>query len=69
VAAFEKLASTNYNIQQVELILKGFGKGRQGFLSAISGQHGEFLKDKVVRITDATPLRIGGTRLPNKRRR
>ena len=69
LATFEKLANSNLEIQEVEIVLKGFGKGRQGFMSAMAGQHGEFLRNKVVRVTDATPLRIGGERLPNKKRR
>jgi len=56
-------------VEQVEIVLKGFGQGRRGFISAINGQHGDFLRKKVVRVTDATPLVIGGTRVSNKRRR
>ena len=69
VAAFEKLANSNLEVQQVELVLKGFGKGRAGFISAVSGPHGEFIRSKVVRVTDATPLVIGGQRVKNRKRR
>jgi ribosomal protein S11 len=69
LAAFEKLANSNYEIQQVELVLKGFGKGRTGFISAVSGPHGEFIRNKVVRVTDATPLQIGRERKANRKRR
>ena len=69
VAAFEKFSKTSYKVEQVEIVLKGFGQGRRGFISAINGQHGDFLRKKVVRVTDATPLVIGGTRVSNKRRR
>lgn len=69
LAAFEKLANSNYEIQQVELVLKGFGKGRAGFISAVSGPHGEFIRNKVVRVTDATPLQIGRERKANRKRR
>jgi small subunit ribosomal protein S11 len=69
VAAFEKFSQTDLNVDQVELVLKGFGKGRAGFLSAIESAHGEFIKKKVVRITDATPMQIGAIKARNVKRR
>ena len=69
VAAFNKLAQTDHEIREVELVLKGFGNGRKGFLSAVLGQHGDFLRNKIVRVTDSTPLKIGGTKVRNKPRK
>ena len=68
VAAFERFLKKDYKIEEVEVVLKGFGPGRVGGLSALSGQHGEQFKSKVVRVTDATKVRIGRTRLRNKKR-
>lgn len=68
VAAFEQLAKSNHVVNQVEIVLKGFGLGRRGFLSAIEGHHGEFLRQKVVRVTDATPLQIGYVKARNEKR-
>ena len=68
VAAFEKFAKSNYEVREVEIVLKGFGQGRKGFLSALEGHHGEFIRNKVVRVTDATPMQIGHIKAHNKRR-
>jgi small subunit ribosomal protein S11 len=68
VRALERLADSPYKVREVELVLKGFGNGRYGFLQAISGPKGEFVKRKVVRVTDATPLQIGRIKARNARR-
>jgi ribosomal protein S11 len=68
VAVFERFLKKDYKIEQLELVLKGFGPGRAGGVSALNGQYGEPFMKKVVRVTDATKLRIGGTRLRNKKR-
>ena len=68
VNAFRRLAATDYEVRQVELVMKGFGPGRKGFLQAISGPQGDFIRRKIVRVTDATPLQIGGTKARNEKR-
>ena len=68
VAAFERFLKKDYKIEELEVVLKGFGAGRAGGLSALNGQHGEQFKSKVVRVTDATKVWIGRTRLRNKKR-
>lgn len=52
----------------IELVLKGFGPGREALISALGSAPGEEIRKKVKRITDATPLKIGGVR-PKKRRK
>lgn len=54
--------------EKVELVMKGFGKGRSTFLAALEGKEGTGLRPHIVRITDSTKLRFGGTR-PKKLRR
>jgi small subunit ribosomal protein S11 len=56
-------------VEQIELILKGHYSGRGGIIAALNGPHGERLKQKIVRVTDATPIIIGGTKAKNKPRR
>ena len=68
VAVFQRFQGKDYKIEELEVVLKGFGPGRAGALSALSGLHGEHFKRKVVRVTDATKVRIGATRLRNKKR-
>ena len=68
VAAFQKFAEKGYDAKEVELVLKGFGKLRAGFLNALLTPHGERISRKVVRITDSTPLQIGRITAPRKKR-
>ncbi|TFK86499.1 translational machinery component [Polyporus arcularius HHB13444] len=51
-----------------ELFLKGFGQGRDAILTALTTAVGEQVKPKLRRITDRTPLKIGGTRGQKTRR-
>jgi small subunit ribosomal protein S11 len=55
-------------INQLEVVLRGFGQGRVAIQKALLGQEGRGLREKVVRITDATRLKFGGTRSPQPRR-
>jgi len=68
VATFERFLKKDFKIDELEVVLKGFGAGRAGGLSALNGQHGEPFRRKVVRVTDATKLRIGRTPLRNRKR-
>jgi small subunit ribosomal protein S11 len=54
---------------QIEIFFKGFGKGRDAFLSALTMTEGESIRDLVVRLTDRTPIKIGGTRAKKMKRR
>ncbi|TAQ86247.1 hypothetical protein B7494_g5417 [Chlorociboria aeruginascens] len=55
-------------ITQMEVILRGFGAGREAVTKALLGSEGRFLRGKVTKVTDATRLKFGGTRSPNPRR-
>ncbi|TBU44778.1 hypothetical protein BD309DRAFT_891815, partial [Dichomitus squalens] len=50
------------------LYLKGFGQGRDAMLTAITTAVGAKVKPKLKRVTDRTPLKIGGTRGQKTRR-
>lgn len=52
----------------IELILKGYGPGREALVAALNSSQGDEVRRKVSRITDATPIKIGGVR-PKKRRK
>jgi small subunit ribosomal protein S11 len=56
------------DIKTVELVFQGFGNGRDATIKALMGTEGRFLRPKVVRVTDATKLRFGGTRGKKPRR-
>ncbi|KAK4053073.1 hypothetical protein OIV83_001808 [Microbotryomycetes sp. JL201] len=51
----------------LEIIWKGFGQGRDAVYRTLMGGQGESIQRIVKRVTDATPLKIGGTR-PKKKR-
>lgn len=52
----------------IEVVLRGFGQGREAVVKALLGQEGRFLKPVVKRVTDSTRLKFGGTRSPRPRR-
>lgn len=60
-------ASENY-VKRIELVLRGFAEGRTAFLSALMGVEGRLIRPKIVKLCDATRLKIGGTRSRNPRR-
>ncbi|KAM0792465.1 hypothetical protein ACM66B_005140 [Microbotryomycetes sp. NB124-2] len=51
----------------LEIVWKGFGQGRDAVYRTLMGGQGEAVQRLVTRVTDATPLKIGGTR-PKKKR-
>ncbi|KAI0751481.1 hypothetical protein C8Q80DRAFT_1098140 [Daedaleopsis nitida] len=66
IAAMEKeLERTEF---EWELYLNGFGQGRDAMLTALTTAVGEKVKPLLKRVTDRTPLKIGGTRGQKTRR-
>jgi small subunit ribosomal protein S11 len=55
-------------IREVELVLRGFGKGREAVTKALLGSEGRFLREKITSVSDDTKLKFGGTRSQNPRR-
>ncbi|OBT75032.1 hypothetical protein VF21_06346 [Pseudogymnoascus sp. 05NY08] len=55
-------------IKKLEVILRGFGPGREAVTKAILGVEGMPFRNKIVRVTDATRLKFGGTRSPRPKR-
>ncbi|KDQ17465.1 hypothetical protein BOTBODRAFT_93374, partial [Botryobasidium botryosum FD-172 SS1] len=51
----------------VQLWFKGFGQGREAFFRALMAAEGEVVRGLVTRITDYTPIKIGGTRSKKRR--
>ena len=52
----------------VEVMLNGFGQGRGALVKALSMAEGDGIRDAVVKVTDMTPIRVGGVRLQKRRR-
>ncbi|KAK6363728.1 hypothetical protein TWF730_001146 [Orbilia blumenaviensis] len=65
---FQKIEDKGLIPKKVEVILRGFGVGREAVVKALLGKEGRYIKDVVVRVTDATRTKFGGTRSKNKRR-
>jgi small subunit ribosomal protein S11 len=55
-------------IQHLELVLRGFGKGRDAVVKALLGTEGRALRDTITVVSDDTKLKFGGTRSPKPRR-
>ena len=56
------------NMDKLEVVLRGFGAGREAFQKALLGSEGKGIKGKVTRVTDSTRLKFGGVRSRNVRR-
>lgn len=55
-------------IEGIELILRDFGQGREAIQKILLGTEGTFVRDKIVRVMDATRLKFGGVRSRRPRR-
>lgn len=55
-------------IQKLELIYRGFGPGREAVTKAILGAEGKKVRPLIVKLSDSTRLKFGGTRSKKPRR-
>ena len=55
-------------IKELELVLRGYGAGREACTKVLLGSEGRFIRSRIVRVTDATRLKFGGTRSKKPRR-
>jgi small subunit ribosomal protein S11 len=51
-----------------EVLFKGFGRGREAVFKALMTSEGDDVRPFVTRVTDNTPIKIGGTRARKTRR-
>ncbi|KWU46539.1 translational machinery component, partial [Rhodotorula sp. JG-1b] len=63
----KKLKAAGPPPTELEIVWKGFGQGRDAVFRTLMSADGDNVRHLVRRVTDATPLKIGGTR-PKKRR-
>jgi len=71
VKMFAKIAEEkmrNPGGMKLEILFKGFGFGREALYRALMTTEGEKIRGSVSRVTDTTPLKIGGTRAKKTRR-
>ncbi|KAJ1334059.1 small subunit ribosomal protein S11 [Microdochium nivale] len=66
----DKLHQGNWhrNIHQLEIVLRSFGQGREAAIKILLGSEGRLFREKIVRISDDTRIKFGGTRSQNPRR-
>lgn len=55
-------------IQKIELVYRGFGKGREAVTKAILGSEGKDIRPLINKLSDSTRLKFGGTRSKKPRR-
>ncbi|KAM0271909.1 hypothetical protein ACHAQH_008911 [Verticillium albo-atrum] len=67
---FERLrfAGWDKKINRIELVLRGFGQGRDAGVKCLMSPEGSMWRQKVVRVADSTRLKFGGSRSKNPRR-
>ena len=66
----EKLHQMNYQkkIKQMEVVLRGFGPGREAVTKVLLGTQGKNFRNSIIRVSDSTRLKFGGTRSKKPRR-
>ncbi|KAF4453951.1 hypothetical protein F53441_3476 [Fusarium austroafricanum] len=66
----ERLVHTGWpmKINRLEVVLRGFGQGREAALKVLMSPEGKVLRDKIVRVADSTRIKFGGTRSEKPRR-
>ncbi|KAG8705808.1 hypothetical protein FRC08_001444 [Ceratobasidium sp. 394] len=68
IAQLKKTVNWAHGELKLELCLNGmFGQGREAMFRALMTQDGEHVRTLISRITDTTPIRVGGTRAKKKR--
>lgn len=55
-------------IGKLEVVLRGFGVGREAVTKALLGAEGRLLRKKITQVSDSTRLKFGGTRSRKPRR-
>ncbi|KAL6868868.1 hypothetical protein ACO1O0_000191 [Amphichorda felina] len=55
-------------IKRLEVVMRGFGQGREAALKVLMSPEGQVLREKIVRVSDSTRLKFGGTRSRAPRR-
>lgn len=56
------------DIERLEIVYRGFGKGRDAFTKVLLGNEGRHIRGLITRVTDSTRLKFGGTRSRHERR-
>ena len=55
-------------IRNLEVVLRGFGPGRNAVVEVLLGNEGRSIRGRIVKVSDATRLKFGGVRSKKPRR-
>ncbi|KJZ73285.1 hypothetical protein HIM_07289 [Hirsutella minnesotensis 3608] len=66
--AFERLIHTGVQFEKLELVLRGFGPGRDAAIKVLMSPEGKLFRERIIRVADSTRIKFGGTRSPRPRR-
>lgn len=55
-------------MNRLEVVMRGFGQGRDASLKVLMSPEGKVLRDKIVRVADSTRVKFAGTRSEKPRR-
>lgn len=66
----ERLIHTGWpmKMRRMELVLRGFGQGREAAVKVLMSPEGKMFRDKIVRVADSTRIKFAGTRSEKPRR-
>ncbi|KAI9158858.1 putative 37S ribosomal protein S18 [Paramyrothecium foliicola] len=66
----ERMIHTGWppKIQRLEVVLRGFGQGRDAAVKVLMSPEGKILRDKIIRVADNTRIKFAGTRGEKRRR-
>ncbi|EMF17274.1 translational machinery component [Sphaerulina musiva SO2202] len=56
------------DMHRLEVVLRGFGAGREAVTKVILGSEGRFIRNRIISVVDATRLKQGGPRGKKPRR-
>lgn len=56
------------DLNDLEVVMRGFGKGREAVAKCLLGSEGYLVRNKIRSIKDSTRLKFGGSRSPKPRR-
>lgn len=56
------------DVSKIEVVMRGYGPGREAVQKAMLGNEGKLIVKKVTKVTDGTRLKFGGVKSENVRR-
>lgn len=66
----ERLIHTGWpmKMSRLEVVLRGFGQGREAAVKVLMSPEGKVLREKIIRVADSTRIKFAGTRSEKPRR-